>query len=363
MRIFSSIALVAGVGITAASGLACSLCVDSARAADCLAAPNARAPSGQHWYYHFDRVNRRRCWYLHSPMPLAQRPIAAHHAGAVSSDPAPAEVEAQPDPAASSISAAAPRSWANPPASAPPAPQITILTVRPVNLPSVTAAPTRRSDPSQATASAPPSMPRASGQEVTAGAPPSIPRVPGQEQFVEQDAGTRPVTFVLLVFGLGIIAVFLAIIVRGAARAREPIVSLHPDDAWRRRGLLLRQLAEPEAVDTEDALADPPLQQEPSRQRQRRQVGPASPAQMTRNPAAQARNAPPASDRIAAGRSRSGYSSATKSSSDYGFDSCDQAPTMRGRKTMDTLATQPSRKRSATVSIDASASLEMPARR
>lgn len=31
---------------------------------DCLAQPNAQAPQGSHWYYRFDRVKQRRCWYL-----------------------------------------------------------------------------------------------------------------------------------------------------------------------------------------------------------------------------------------------------------------------------------------------------------
>ncbi len=30
----------------------------------CLSAPNAATPQGKHWYYHWDRVNRRKCWYL-----------------------------------------------------------------------------------------------------------------------------------------------------------------------------------------------------------------------------------------------------------------------------------------------------------
>src|SRR5262245_38564892 len=30
----------------------------------CLAAPNATAPEGRHWYYRLDRATGRRCWYL-----------------------------------------------------------------------------------------------------------------------------------------------------------------------------------------------------------------------------------------------------------------------------------------------------------
>ena len=39
----------------------------TARANDCLTAPNASSPPGQHWYYHIDLPNNRKCWYLHAP--------------------------------------------------------------------------------------------------------------------------------------------------------------------------------------------------------------------------------------------------------------------------------------------------------
>jgi hypothetical protein len=35
-------------------------------AVDCFTEPNREAPPGQHWYYHFDRGNDRKCWYLHA---------------------------------------------------------------------------------------------------------------------------------------------------------------------------------------------------------------------------------------------------------------------------------------------------------
>jgi hypothetical protein len=41
------------------------LAVGSARAEDnCLAAPNARAPSGSHWRFHKDPIKKSKCWYL-----------------------------------------------------------------------------------------------------------------------------------------------------------------------------------------------------------------------------------------------------------------------------------------------------------
>jgi hypothetical protein len=45
----------------------------AARANDCLAAPNASSPRGQHWSYRIDRQNNRKCWYLHSTLGLLHR--------------------------------------------------------------------------------------------------------------------------------------------------------------------------------------------------------------------------------------------------------------------------------------------------
>jgi hypothetical protein len=36
------------------------------RTKDCLPAPNASSPRGQHWYYRIDVSNNHKCWYLHS---------------------------------------------------------------------------------------------------------------------------------------------------------------------------------------------------------------------------------------------------------------------------------------------------------
>ena len=48
--------LVSGVGIGVPT--------NTARADDCLTAPNAPAPAGSHWYYHMDRAPQRKCWYI-----------------------------------------------------------------------------------------------------------------------------------------------------------------------------------------------------------------------------------------------------------------------------------------------------------
>jgi len=40
---------------------------NTARADDCLTAPNSPAPAGSHWYFRTDRAKQRNCWYLHAP--------------------------------------------------------------------------------------------------------------------------------------------------------------------------------------------------------------------------------------------------------------------------------------------------------
>jgi len=48
----------------------------AARAArDCIEQPTGQASQGAHWYYHVDRTNNRRCWYLE--MPAAMPPQSA----------------------------------------------------------------------------------------------------------------------------------------------------------------------------------------------------------------------------------------------------------------------------------------------
>jgi tetrahydromethanopterin S-methyltransferase subunit G len=51
--------------------------VGSARAAEnCLAAPNAQAPQGSHWYYRTDPVKQNKCWYLRAEGQAIQKPSA-----------------------------------------------------------------------------------------------------------------------------------------------------------------------------------------------------------------------------------------------------------------------------------------------
>lgn len=53
----------------------------SAHANDCLAAPNAAAPPGSHWYYHLNRATQQKCWYVRAAGTQAQHPTAKTDTG------------------------------------------------------------------------------------------------------------------------------------------------------------------------------------------------------------------------------------------------------------------------------------------
>jgi hypothetical protein len=67
-------------------GIDVMLPITGARAQNnCLTAPSAAAPNGQHWYYSIDKATQRKCWYLR---PLRDESAAPLHAAP--SDPSPA---------------------------------------------------------------------------------------------------------------------------------------------------------------------------------------------------------------------------------------------------------------------------------
>ena len=114
-RPFSSIALVAtllisGVGITAPP--------TTARADDCLTAPNSPAPQGSHWYFHLDRATQRKCWYVRAPGQPAQQATAATTG-----------------PATPMHSTPAPSGASSPDVSAPPSPHVKISAAKPIPAP------------------------------------------------------------------------------------------------------------------------------------------------------------------------------------------------------------------------------------
>ena len=77
---------------------------NTARTDDCLTAPNSLAPQGTRWYYHVDRTNQRKCWYVRATSQPAQQaaaqatseaaPTAQSHSMPMSSGPMPATAAA-----------------------------------------------------------------------------------------------------------------------------------------------------------------------------------------------------------------------------------------------------------------------------
>jgi hypothetical protein len=61
---------------------------------DCLAGPNRPPAQGGHWYYHLDRANNRKCWYLVEP--AAQTPTAEAPQSQPAPDPIPPAPPAPP---------------------------------------------------------------------------------------------------------------------------------------------------------------------------------------------------------------------------------------------------------------------------
>ena len=151
---------------------------NTARADDCLTAPNSPAPQGTHWYYHVDRTNQRKCWYVRASSQPAQQaaaqatseaaPAAQSHSMPVSSGPMPA-----------TAAASAPMSI-SPGNSAPRLPHVRILAVKP----KLAAAISATTDKSV----------QGSGQEGSTG--PSIPEPPAPKastlQANAQAAGPAP---------------------------------------------------------------------------------------------------------------------------------------------------------------------------
>jgi hypothetical protein len=71
---WGSISLVATLLVCWCAGVGA--LTNTARADDCLTAPNSPAPAGSHWYFRTDRAKQRNCWYLHAP-DQPRQPAAA----------------------------------------------------------------------------------------------------------------------------------------------------------------------------------------------------------------------------------------------------------------------------------------------
>jgi hypothetical protein len=107
LSLFGSIAVVAAL-------LMSGVCVgvpNSARAEDCLTAPDSSAPQGSHWYYHIDRASQRKCWHFRAPSDPAQDATAAKSEAAPSAQSPSMPTPAGSNPSTSSRSVATAPVW------------------------------------------------------------------------------------------------------------------------------------------------------------------------------------------------------------------------------------------------------------
>ena len=267
LKISGPVGAVAFVSVLLLSGAGASLSIDSARADNCLAAPKGAAPGGQHWYYHIDRASRRKCWYLHAAVGLHHRAGIRHHAAeAAPANPEPAAEpqtatapqtaappSALPDPPAWPV--AAPTTPAPPPDSAagntPPAPHVTVLTVK-TSTPFVdtTALPQQSSSEKSPAPAAPQALPRGQATSVSDTGKPADTTQSAQPQDRADAADTGPAQtadaatdaartktaemFILLALVFGAAAAVIALVSKILGMYRRPRITDDPDTAWLR---------------------------------------------------------------------------------------------------------------------------------
>jgi hypothetical protein len=206
----------------------------------CIAAPNAPAPQGSHWYYRLERATQRKCWRL---VKLDREPQATAKQAAAAPDPADEE-DAAPV-AETSTERARPvtqHGWLTRSASAvPETPAPTQST------------PDRASAPADDQAAAPPPVPGGPEQASEAAAPgaPVQAAEPQPTNVAAQDpaaasAGAGMTQFVFLVIaGIGLLAAAIFFIVDLRRRRTDVLTRIARQD--------ITSFEPPEAEDPEDA--------------------------------------------------------------------------------------------------------------
>ena len=99
--------------------------LNTARAGDCLAAPNSPAPLGSHWYYRLDWATQRKCWYvrtLDQSVKQAAPSATKERASPLYSVPAPAKPKPTADGAPSTV---------RPGDASPPSPPLEVIAIKP----------------------------------------------------------------------------------------------------------------------------------------------------------------------------------------------------------------------------------------
>jgi hypothetical protein len=155
------------------SGASFAVPAEAARADDCVTAPNSSAPQGSHWYYHLDRAQQRKCWYLRALGQPAQQATAQPSAEAVPAVPL-RSVPTASMPAVASAGAPMSDSAGD---SAPP-PHVKILAVKPQPAPMRSTAADEPGQSAQAESAAP-SIPQALASQPSAPQSSARPAGPG----------------------------------------------------------------------------------------------------------------------------------------------------------------------------------------
>ena len=262
-RPFGWIGLVAALVI---AGVNTIVPVTTGSADDCLAAPNSSAPPGSHWYYRLDRATQRKCWYVRGS---GQPPRQAAESTATGQDKSLQARPAQPGPkhevedVSRSVSAG----------NTTPAPDVQLLAAWPNSATGLIVPPvgsslenrpradTTENSVRQSTQeeNAEPSFPSAQASntpsETNTLAPFSVKRAPLVKAAVpiaaptahsrdsasgdlertvrseasNSNAGMAVILFVVLAFGLVVIAMLSRFVTRNAAVRRGPVVDDHTE--------------------------------------------------------------------------------------------------------------------------------------
>jgi hypothetical protein len=259
-RLIRSIGLVAVLSV---SGIGVGALAYTARADDCLTAPNSPAPQGSHWYYRSDRATQRKCWHLRAPDQSTQQAAPATTGPATPLRSMPASSGPIPTADGASLS---------PDDAATPQPHVKILAVKPKSAQAITTKTDKlvqRSVQERNTAPSIPEMPAphasASSQTSaqTAGpappapvvwsdAPPAVATGNAQEPIaVPTDAPAAPVSddaertarageptnkagmpmmiFPSLALGLAAVGILSLVVIKTAAARRARIITSDPE--------------------------------------------------------------------------------------------------------------------------------------
>jgi hypothetical protein len=210
-RISSSIGPIAVVAAVVVSQAGVGLRTNSAYANDCVVAPNASAPQGQHWYYRIDRPHQHKCWYLHATMPLLHRAAIKH---------------AERHGMSTSAGAAMPQSIED---SAPGSANATTIAAKPQLVPFIRTMAEEESQQSAPEETDTPSIPRESGVRALTDAPTVISDDPGDAAAGEGStetagmAGALRLIFFLVGSGLAVAGLLVHIMIKTFGQPRIQI--------------------------------------------------------------------------------------------------------------------------------------------